>query len=56
MMPNSNPSTSAFAEAEMMLRSTDTVVQVLPERASFSTVSTRVAARVALCGSRMRTL
>ena len=83
-IPNSKPSTSAFAEAEMTFRSTcveikiydafilhaidathwliytqrstDTVVQTLPVIFSLNVHSTRVAARVAECGSRMRTL
>ena len=87
-IPNSNPSTRAFAEAEMTFRSTcveikfygaeasrrpprhrrdacwlistqhstDTVVQTLPVIFSLNVHSTRVAARVAECGSKMRTL
>ena len=89
-IPNSKPSTKAFAEAEMTFRSTcveskiygafnrrvdlhaidahpthwliytqqptDTVVQTLPVIFSLNVHSTRVAARVAECGSKMRTL
>ncbi len=89
-IPNSKPSTSAFAEAEITFRSTcvtikiygafvlhqrvvlhaidathwliytqrstDTVVQTLPVIFSLNVHSTRVAARVAECGSKMRTL
>ena len=91
-IPNSNPSTKAFAEAEMTFRSTcveikiygafvlnqrvvlhaidahpthwliytqrstDTVVQTLPVIFSLNVHSTRVAALVAECGSKMRTL